>query len=140
MDGLKGLPQAIKTVFQEVNIQTCIVHQIRNSVKYITSKDKREFMKDLKEIYKASTEDLALAQLDNLKEKWGSNYEMVVDSWYSNWNNLSTFFDFSPRIRKIIYITNALEGFNRQIRKYTKSKVIFPTDESLNKSVYLAIM
>ena len=140
MDGLKGLPQAIQTVFPSANIQTCIVHQIRNSIKYIASKDKKSFMKDLKEVYKAATEELALAQLDKLKETWGNSYGMVIDSWYNNWNNLSTFFDFSPRIRKIIYTTNALEGFNRQVRKYTKSRTIFPTDESLNKCVYLATM
>ena len=140
MDGLKGLPQAIQTVFPSANIQTCIVHQIRNSMKYISSKDKKSFMKDLKEVYKAATEELALAQLDKLKETWGNSYGMVIDSWYNNWNNLSTFFDFSPRIRKMIYTTNALEGFNRQVRKYTKSRTIFPTDESLNKCVYLATM
>ena len=140
MDGLKGLPQAIQTVFPSANIQTCIVHQIRNSIKYIASKDKKSFMKDLKEVYKAATEELALAQLDKLKETWGNSYGMVIDSWYNNWNNLSTFFDFSPRIRKMIYTTNALEGFNRQVRKYTKSRTIFPTDESLNKCVYLATM
>ena len=140
MDGLKGLPQAIKTVFLTVDIQTCIVHQIRNSIKYIASKDKKAFMKDLKEVYKAPTEDLALAQLDNLKEKWGSNYGMVIDSWYNNWNNLDTFFKFSPQIRKLIYTTNVLEGFNRQVRKFTKVRTIFPTDESLNKCVYLATM
>ena len=140
MDGLKGLPQAIKTVFPTVDIQTCIVHQIRNSIKYISSKDKKAFMKDLKEVYKATTEELALAQLDNLKEKWGSNYGMVIDSWYNNWNNLDTFFKFSPQIRKLIYTTNVLEGFNRQVRKFTKVRTIFPTDESLNKCVYLATM
>ena len=140
MDGLKGIPQAIKTVFPTVDIQTCIVHQIRNSIKYIASKDKKAFMKDLKEVYKATTEDLALAQLDNLKEKWGSNYGMVIDSWYNNWNNLDTFFKFSPQIRKLIYTTNVLEGFNRQVRKFTKVRTIFPTDESLNKCVYLATM
>ena len=140
MDGLKGLPQAIQTVFPSANIQTCIVHQIRNSIKYIASKDKKSFMKDLKEVYKAPTEELALAQLDKLKETLGNSYGMVINSWYNNWNNLSTFFDFSPRIRKIIYTTNALEGFNRQVRKYTKSRTIFPTDESLNKCVYLATM
>ena len=140
MDGLKGLPQAIQTVFPSANIQTCIVHQIRNSIKYIASKDKKSFMKDLKEVYKAPTEELALAQLDKLKETWGNSYGMVIESWYNNWNNLSTFFDFSPRIRKMIYTTNALEGFNRQVRKYTKSRTIFPTDESLNKCVYLATM
>ena len=140
MDGLKGLPQAIKTVFPTVDIQTCIVHQIRNSIKYIASKDKKAFMKDLKEVYKATTEELALAQLDNLKEKWGSNYGMVIDSWYNNWNNLDTFFKFSPQIRKLIYTTNVLEGFNRQVRKFTKVRTIFQTDESLNKCVYLATM
>lgn len=140
MDGLKGLPQAIKTVFPTVDIQTCIVHQIRNSIKYIASKDKKAFMKDLKEVYKATTEELALAQLDNLKEKWGSNYGMVIDSWYNNWNNLDTFFKFSPQIRKLIYTTNVLEGFNRQVRKFTKVRTIFPIDESLNKCVYLATM
>ena len=140
MDGLKGFPQAIKTVFPTVDIQTCIVHQIRNSIKYIASKDKKAFMKDLKEVYKATTEELALAQLDNLKEKWGSNYGMVIDSWYNNWNNLDTFFKFSPQIRKLIYTTNVLEGFNRQVRKFTKVRTIFPTDESLNKCVYLATM
>ena len=140
MDGLKGLPQAIKTVFPTVDIQTCIVHQIRNSIKYIASKDKKAFMKDLKKVYKATTEELALAQLDNLKEKWGSNYGMVIDSWYNNWNNLDTFFKFSPQIRKLIYTTNVLEGFNRQVRKFTKVRTIFPIDESLNKCVYLATM
>ena len=140
MDGLKGLPQAIKTVFPTVDIQTCIVHQIRNSIKYIASKDKKAFMKDLKEVYKATTEELALVQLDNLKEKWGSNYGMVIDSWYNNWNNLDIFFKFSPQIRKLIYTTNVLEGFNRQVRKFTKVRTIFPTDESLNKCVYLATM
>ncbi|MCD3283593.1 IS256-like element ISCbo4 family transposase, partial [Clostridium botulinum C/D] len=137
---LRGLPDAIKTVYPEVSIQTCIVHQIRNSLKYIASKDKKEFIKDLKLIYKATTEELALLELDNLKEKWGSKYGIVIDSWYNNWDNLSTFFEFSPEIRKMIYTTNALEGFNRQIRKFTKTRTVFPTDESLKKSLYLATM
>lgn len=140
MDVLKELPQAIKTVFPSVNIQTCIVHQIRNSIKYISSKDKKAFMKDLKEVYKATTEELSLAQLDKLKDTLENNYRMIIDSWYNNLNNLSTFFEFSPRIRKIIYTTNALEGFNRQIHKYIKTRTIFPTDESLNKYVYLTTM
>ncbi len=114
MDGLKGLPQAIKTVFPSVNIQTCIVHQIRNSIKYIASKDKKEFMKDLKEVYKANTEEMALAQLDNLKEKWGGKYGIVIDSWYNNWNNLSTFFEFSPSIW--IYV-NKVDTFFRTIKQ-----------------------
>lgn len=140
MDGLKGLPDAIKTVYPDVNIQTCIVHQIRNSLKYIASKDKKSFIKDLKLVYKASTEELALAELDTLKEKWGSKYGIVIDSWYNNWDNLSTFFEFSPEIRKMIYTTNPLEGFNRQIRKFTKTRTVFPTEESLRKSLYLATM
>ncbi|KEH97002.1 IS256 family transposase [Clostridium botulinum] len=123
MDGLRGLPDAIKTVYPEVSIQTCIVHQIRNSLKYIASKDKKEFIKDLKLIYKATTEELALLELDNLKEKWGSKYGIVIDSWYNNWDNLSTFFEFSP-----------------EIRKFTKTRTVFPTDESLKKSLYLATM
>lgn len=140
MDGLKGLPDAIKTVYPDVNIQTCIVHQIRNSLKDIASKDKKESIKDLKLVYKASTEELALAELDNLKEKWGSKYGIVIESWYNNWDNLSTFFEFSPEIRNIIYTTNALEGFNRQIRKFTKTRTVFPTEDSLRKSVYLATL
>ncbi|QGU96343.1 IS256 family transposase [Clostridium bovifaecis] len=140
IDGLKGLPQAIKTVFPSVNIQTCIVHQIRNSIKYIASKDQKAFMKDLKEVYRAPTEELALAQLDNLKEIWGGKYGIVIDSWYNNWDNLSTYFQFSSNIRRIIYTTNVLEGFNRQVRKFTKVRVIYPTDEALNKCVYLATM
>lgn len=140
MDGLKGLPQAIKTVFPSVSIQTCIVHQIRNTIKYIASKDKKEFMKDLKCVYKAPTEELALAQLDNLKDKWGGKYQVVIDSWYDHWDSLSTFFEYSPEIRRMIYTTNALEGFNRQIRKYTKARTIFPTDEAVKKCIYLATM
>ncbi|QEZ68633.1 IS256 family transposase [Paraclostridium bifermentans] len=140
MDGLKGLPDAIKTVFPNVNIQTCIVHQIRNSFKYIASKDQREFTQDLKSIYKAFNEELALKNLDNLKEKWYKKYAIVVDSWYNNWDNLSTYFEYPEDIRRIIYTTNALEGFNRQLRKYTKVRSVFPTDESLRKSLYLSTM
>lgn len=140
MDGLKGLPEAIKTVYPDVNIQTCIVHQIRNSFKYISSKDQREFTKDLKSVYKAFNEETALKNLDILKEKWYNKYSIVIDSWYNNWPNLSTFFDYPQDIRRIIYTTNALEGFNRQLRKYTKVRTVFPTDESLRKSLYLSTM
>ena len=140
MDGLKGLPEAIKTVFPDVSIQTCIVHQIRNSLKYIASKDQKEFMKDLKNVYRAFTEDAAVENLEILREKWYSKYSVVIDSWYNNWNNLSTYFAYPPEIRKIIYTTNALEGFNRQLRKYTKVRTVFPTDESLRKSLYLSTM
>lgn len=138
MDGLRGLPEAIKAVFPNVCIQNCIVHQIRNSLKYISYKDKKDFMKDLKLVYTAETVELALSQLDMLKEKWDYKYANVIDSWYSNWNNLSTFFDFSSGIRKMIYTTNLLEGFNRQLRKFTKIRTVFPTDESLRKYLYLA--
>lgn len=138
MDGLKGLPDAIRAVFPEVSIQSCIIHQIRNSIKYISYKNKKEFMRDLKQVYKAPTEEIALAQLDSLKEKWDVQYPMVIDSWYSNWDKLSTFFAYTEEIRKIIYTTNALEGFNRQLRKFTKAKTVFPTDDSLRKSLYLA--
>lgn len=138
MDGLKGLPEAIKAVFPEVSIQSCIVHQIRNSIKYISYKNKKEFMADLKTVYKADTEELALAQLDLLKEKWSSQYGSVIESWYSNWDKLSTFFGYTKEIRKMIYTTNPLEGVNRQLRKFTKTRTVFPNDDSLRKSLYLA--
>ncbi|AZV56781.1 IS256 family transposase [Clostridium sp. AWRP] len=138
MDGLKGLPDAIKSVFPDVSIQNCIIHQIRNSIKYIASKDKKEFMKDLKCVYKAPTEDSAINGLDNLKKKWDQKYSIVIESWYNNWDKLSTYFNYSPEIRKIIYTTNALEGFNRQLRKFTKIRTVFPNDEALRKSLYLA--
>lgn len=138
MDGLKGLPDAIKAVLPEVNIQNCIIHQIRNSIKYVASKDIKAFMKDLKCIYKASSEQIALAELERLNETWSNKYSIVINSWKNNWDNLSTYFDFPPEIRKIIYTTNALEGFNRQLRKFTKTKTMFPTDDSLRKSLYLA--
>ena len=140
MDGLKGLPEAIKTVYPDVSIQTCIVHQIRNSLKYIASKDQREFMKDLKSVNRAFNEETALKNLDILKEKWYSKYSVVIDSWYNNWSNLNTYFEYPHEIRRIIYTTNALEGFNRQLRKYTKVRTVFPTDESLRKSLYLSTM
>jgi len=138
MDGLKGLPDAIKTVFPEVNIQTCIIHQIRNSIKYIGSKDCKTFMKDLKTVYKAVNETIATQALQSLEATWGNKYPIVIQSWNNNWENLSTYFDFPPEIRKIIYTTNALEGFNRQLRKYTKIRTTFPTDDSLRKALYLA--
>lgn len=138
MDGLKGLPDAIKAVFPEVNIQSCIIHQIRNSIKYIASKDSRDFMKDLKEVYKAVNEDQALKALDYLEETWGSKYSIVTQSWINNWDNLSTYFAFPPEIRRIIYTTNTLEGFNRQLRKFTKVRTSFPTDDALRKALYLA--
>lgn len=138
MDGLKGLPDAIKAVFPNVSIQNCIIHQIRNSIKYIASKDSKTFMKDLKGVYQAVNEEEALKALDMLESTWGHKYSIVIQSWRNNWDNLSTYFAYPPEIRKIIYTTNALEGFNRQLRKFTKIKTSFPTDDSLRKSLYLA--
>lgn len=138
MDGLKGLPDAIKAVFPEVNIQSCIVHQIRNSIKYIPSKDIKAFLKDLKTVYQAVNETMANESLQALDAKWGEKYPIVIQSWTNNWENLSTYFDFPEEIRRIIYTTNALEGFNRQLRKFTKVRTAFPTDDSLIKALYLA--
>lgn len=138
MDGLKGLPDAIKAVFPNVSIQSCIIHQIRNSIKYIASKDSKEFMRDLKAIYKATNENIAVSELENLNQKWGDKYAIVISSWRNNWENLTTYFAYPPEIRRIIYTTNALEGFNRQLRKFTKTKTVFPTDDSLRKSLFLA--
>lgn len=138
MDGLKGLPDAIKTVFPDINIQSCIIHQIRNSIKYIASKDSKEFMKDLKNVYKAVNESTAADALQTLEGTWGDKYSIVIDSWNNNWENLSTYFNFPPEIRKIIYTTNAIEGFNRQLRKFTKIRTTFPTDDSLRKALYLS--
>lgn len=138
MDGLKGLPDAIKAVFPDVNIQTCIVHQIRNSIKYVASKDSRQFMSDLKLVYKAVNKEAALVALQDLENTWGNKYQIVIDSWNNNWDNLSTYFDFPQEIRRIIYTTNALEGFNRQLRKFTKVRTSFPTDDALRKALYLA--
>lgn len=138
MDGLKGLPDAIRTVFPDINIQSCIFHQIRNSIKYIASKDSKPFMKDLKNVYKSVNENTAANALQVLEEKWGDKYSIVIQSWNNNWENLSTYFNFPPEIRKIIYTTNAIEGFNRQLRKFTKIRTTFPTDDSLRKALYLA--
>ena len=138
MDGLRGLPEAIKSVFPNVCIQNCIIHQIRNSMKFVSYKHRKDFMKDIKKVYQADNEEIALAQLDDLKEKWQQSYSSVIDSWYNNWDKLSTYFNFTKEIRKMIYTTNALEGFNRQLRKFTKIRTVFPTDDSLRKSLYLA--
>jgi putative transposase len=140
MDGLNGLPDAIKAVYPNVTIQSCIIHEIRNTLRYIASKDQKEFMRDLKEVYKAFNEEAALQGLDKLNEKWGNKYSVVINSWYRNWDNLSTYFKYPPEIRRIIYTTNALEGFNRQLRKATKTKTVFPDDEALKKSLYLVTL
>jgi putative transposase len=138
MDGLKGLPDAIRAVFPDVNIQSCVIHQIRNSIKYVASKDSKAFMKDLKYVYQATNEEVAAKALQDLEVTWGSKYPIVIQSWNNNWDNLSTYFSFPSEIRRIIYTTNALEGFNRQLRKFTKVRTSFPTDDSLRKALYLA--
>lgn len=137
-DNLKGFSEAILSVFPKTEVQSCIVHQIRNSLKYVASKDSKAFLKDLKLVYKADTKELAETELLNLDEKWGKKYPVVIDSWNRNWDKLSTYFAYSAPIRKIIYTTNTVEGFHRQVRKVTKSKGAFPSDQALLKLVYLA--
>jgi transposase-like protein len=138
VDGLKGFSEAINSVFPQTVVQRCIIHQIRYSMKYIGSKYKKEFMVDLKKVYKSPTKDAADNALSDLKEKWGKRYPMVVNSWINNWDELSTYFQYSEPIRRIIYTTNTIEGFNRQIRKITKTKGGFNSDMSLMKLVFLA--
>ncbi len=137
-DNLKGFSEAIRSVFPECEVQLCIIHQIRNSLKYIASKDQKAFMKDLKLVYKADTKSIAETELDNLEEKWGKKYPIVIKSWRNNWDDLTTYFAYTPEIRKIIYTTNAVEGYHRQIRKVTKTKGAFTSETALLKLIYLA--
>ncbi len=139
VDGLTGFPDAIRAVYPHTEIQRCIVHQIRNSTRYISYKDLKAFTADLKPIYKAATESLALQELDTFDSKWGSKYPNAVRSWRNNWEELSVFFKYPEEIRKIIYTTNSIENFNRQLRKVTKTKSAYPSDDALMKSLYLAI-
>jgi len=138
IDNLNGFPQAIGAVFPQAEIQTCVVHQIRNSLKYVASKDQKSFMKDLKPVYQAETLELAELRLDELEETWGKKYEKVLESWRNNWPKLSTYFRYDPAIRKLIYTTNTIEGFHRQVRKVTKTKGGFTSDMALLKLIYLA--
>ncbi len=138
IDGLTGFPDAIKSVFPQPDIQLCIIHQIRNSMKYVGSKHQKEFMQDLKPVYKAATKEAAELELDKLEARWGEKYPIVIRSWREKWDNLSAFFQYSDPIRKIIYTTNAVEGYHRQLRKVTKNKGVFPNDDALLKLVYLA--
>ncbi len=139
IDGLKGFPEAINTVFPKTEIQLCIVHQIRNSLKHVASKDQKSFMVDLKMIYQAESRDVAEYNLLRLEEKWGKKYPMVIKSWQQNWDNLATYFKYSGEIRKLIYTTNPIEGFHRQVRKYTKTKGAFTSENALFKLVFCAI-
>jgi putative transposase len=138
IDGLKGFPEAINTVFPKTEIQLCIIHQIRNTLKYVSSKDQKIFMQELKQVYKATTEESALQNLDLLENKWGNKYSLAIKSWRQNWNNLSTYFKYPQEIRTVIYTTNAVEALHRQFRKVTKSKSLFPNEDSLKKMLFLA--
>lgn len=140
IDNLKGFAEAIQSTFPKAEVQSCIVHQIRNSLKYVASKDQKPFMSDLKEVYRAATKDLAEQQLDALEQKWGKKYPLVINSWRNNWDKLSTYFKYDPAIRKLIYTTNTIEGFHRQVRKVTKTKGAFPSDMALLKLIYLAYL
>lgn len=139
IDNLNGFAEAIKSTFPEVIIQNCVIHQIRNSMKYIASKDQKEFMGDLKPVYQAPNLSMAEMKFNDLKEKWGKKYPVVISSWERNWDNLTSYFAYDEHIRKLIYTTNAVEGFHRQVRKLTKTKGVFPNDMSLLKLIYLAV-
>jgi transposase-like protein len=138
-DNLHGFTQTIKNVFPESQTQVCVVHQIRNSARYVVWKDKKAFSADMKLIYNAPTKQAAKASLEDFANKWNGKYPYAVKSWTENWEELTVFFDFPIEIRKIIYTTNLIENLNGKIRKYTKNKLSFPTDEAVLKSVYLAL-
>lgn len=139
-DNLTGFSAAIEAVYPKTEIQNCIIHQIRNSSKYVSYKDLKELMADLKAIYTAVDESAALDALDAFSQRWDQKYPKISQSWKANWANLSTYFKFPQELRRLIYTTNTIEGFNRQLRKVTKSKSVFPTDDSLFKMLYLAMM
>lgn len=139
VDGLSGFNEAIRAVYPDVDIQRCIVHQVRNSMRYVPWKDLKAYTSDMKLIYQASTEDVGLLELDRFEEKWGKKYPAALKSWRNNWNELSTFYKYPPAIRKMIYTTNRIENFNRSLRKTTKAKAAYPSDTALMKSLYLAI-
>ena len=139
-DNLTGFSEAIAVVFPKTDIQNCIIHQLRNSSKYVSYKDIKALMADLKRVYQAVDEQSALAALDNFAAVWDKKYPKISKSWRENWANLSTYFKFPEELRRLIYTTNAIEGFNWQLRKVTKSKSVFPTDDSLFKMLYLAML
>jgi putative transposase len=140
VDGLSGFPAAIEAVYPKTEIQQCIIHQIRNTTKFVSYKDIKTLMADLKKVYAAVDEQTALSELDKFDEKWGGKYPKIAVSWRSNWGNLSTYFKYPQEVRTLIYTTNTIEGFNRQLRKVTKNKGVFPTDDSLLKMLYLAMV
>lgn len=138
VDGLKGFPDAIASVFPQTTVQLCIVHQICNSVKYVASRNQKEFMRDLKLVYQAVNKDAAEKALDDLEIKWGEDYPIVIKSWREYWDRLTAYFQFSQHIRRIIYTTNTVEGYHRQLRKVTKNKGVFISNTALEKLVCLA--
>jgi putative transposase len=138
IDNLKGFAEAISTVFVQTEVQSCIVHQIRNSLKYVASKDQKIFMADLKPVYQAVNKSEAEEKLEALSEKWNKKYPVVIDSWKRNWEKLTTYFKYPQAIRKLVYTTNTIEGYHRQIRKVTKTKGSFTSDIALLKLMYLA--
>ncbi len=138
-DNLNGFTDTIKNVFPNSRTQICVIHQIRNAARYVVWKDKKEFVKDMKLIYEAPTREAARAALKDFENKWNHKYSYAVKSWQNNWEELTVFFDFPIEIRRIIYTTNLIENVNGKIRKYTKNKLSFPTDEAVIKSVYLAL-
>jgi transposase-like protein len=138
MDGLSGFKEAVLAVFPQTQIQRCIIHQIRNSLKYVTWNDRKAFMIDLKQVYQAATQESAEANLNQLSEKWGDKYAVAIRSWQNNWEDLATFFAYPAEIRRLIYTTNSVEGYHRQLRKVTKAKSIFPTPEAARKLLFLA--
>ena len=137
IDNLSGFVEAISSIYPKTDIQLCIIHQIRNSRKYLSYKDTREFMNDLKLVYQANNREKAEHQLTKLKQKWGDRYPKVIESWQRNWDQLSLFFQYTPMIRKVIYTTNVIESFHRQLRKVTKTKGSFTSDGALMKLLYL---
>ena len=139
VDGLKGFPDAIAAEYPQTKIQLCVVHMVRNSLKYVSWKDYKAVTADLKQIYKAPTEDAALLELERFGEKWDEQYPQISKSWHSHWPNLVTLFEYPPDIRRVIYTTNAIESLNSVIRKATKQRKVFPTDDAAMKVVYLAI-
>ena len=140
VDGLTGFTNAIEAVYPKTEIQQCIIHQIRNTTKFVSYKDIKALMADLKKVYAAVDETTALTELDNFEEKWSNKYPKIAISWRVNWANLSTYFKYPEAVRTLIYTTNTIEGFNRQLRKVTKNKSVFPTDDSLLKMLYLAMI
>lgn len=138
-DNLSGFSEAIEAVFPKTEIQNCVIHQIRNSTKYVSYKDLKALMADLKAVYAAIDESSALEALNTFSERWNKKYPKISASWQENWPNLSTYFKYPQEVRRLIYTTNTIEGFNRQLRKVTKAKSVFPTDDSLLKMLYLAM-